>query len=78
MIRNQEDMKNALYRMEHIQSLQYQELRQANATLSNINSCVKDIRETNQQIAHNTAISAEANRQTAAATQYLAWQARFL
>lgn len=78
IIQNLSDIRNTLYRIEGNQQTLYQELRQANATLSSINTNLKDVQETNRQIAHNTAISAEANRQTAAATQYLAWQARFL
>ena len=51
-----------------------EEMRQANCTLSSINSNLTKIEKTNAEIAKNTAISAAANQQTAAATQYLAWR----
>ena len=52
-----------------------QELRQANRTLSSINSSLTEIEKTNAEIAKNTAISAAANQQTAAAVRWMAWNA---
>lgn len=52
-----------------------QELRQVNNTLSHISSSLSEIEKTNARIAENTAISAAANQQTAAAAQWMAWNA---
>lgn len=51
------------------------ELRQVNNTLSHISSTLGEIEKTNARIAENTAISAAANQQTAAAAQWMAWNA---
>lgn len=68
-------MNETLSRIEDNQRYICQELRQANYILSEINSSLHMIEKTNAEIAHNTAISAVANRQTAAATQWMAWRA---
>lgn len=75
VIQNLENINATLSRIEANQHLLYNELRQANSTLQTINSSLADIKTTNAQIAHNTAISAEANRQTAAAAQWFTWRA---
>ncbi len=75
VIRNLENINASLSRIEANQHLLYNELRQANSTLQTINSSLGDIKRTNAQIAHNSAISAEANRQTAAAAQWFTWRA---
>lgn len=75
VIQNLENINATLSRIEANQQLLYNELRQANSTLQKINSSLEDVKKTNAQIAHNTAISAEANRQTAAAAQWLTWRA---
>ncbi len=75
VIRNLENINASLLRIEANQHLLYNELRQANSTLQTINSSLGDIKRTNAQIAHNSAISAEANRQTAAAAQWFTWRA---
>ena len=68
-------MNQTLSRMEDNQRYICQELRQANRTLSSINASLNEIEKTNAEIAKNTAISAAANQQTAAATSWLAWRA---
>lgn len=68
-------MNRTLSRMEDNQRYICQELRQANRTLSSINASLNEIEKTNAEIAKNTAISAAANQQTAAATSWLAWRA---
>ncbi len=75
IISNLENIKSSLSRIEANQHLLYNELQQANSTLRTINSSLADIKVTNEQIARNTAISAEANRQTAAAAQWFTWRA---
>lgn len=75
IIQNLENINSTLSRIEANQHLLYNELRQANSTLQTINSSLADIKRTNAQIAHNSAISAEANRQTAAAAQWFTWRA---
>ncbi len=62
-----------LSRIEDMQRYIYRELQQANQTLSGICSSLKDIQRTNEQIATNTAITAAASQQTAAATQWMSW-----
>ena len=52
-----------------------EELRQANRTLSGISTSLNEIEKTNEEIARNTAISAAANQQTAAAASWLSWRA---
>lgn len=68
-------MNRTLVRIEDNQRQICHEIRQANQTLSGIKSHLSEIEKTNAEIAHNTAISAAANQQTAAATQWLAWNA---
>ena len=68
-------MNQRLANIEDYQRCIYQELSKANRILSDISSCLNNIEKTNREIAKNTAISAEANKQTAAATSYLAWRA---
>lgn len=68
-------MNQRLANIEDYQRYICQELSKANRILSDISSCLNNIEKTNREIAKNTAISAEANKQTAAATSYLAWRA---
>ncbi|MBQ8784705.1 MAG: hypothetical protein IJZ59_01505 [Alphaproteobacteria bacterium] len=75
VIRNLENINASLSRIESNQQMLFKELKQANSTLRTINSSLDDISKTNAQIAHNTAISAEANKQTAAAAQWFTWRA---
>lgn len=75
IIQNLENINATLSRIEANQHLLYNELLQANSTLQRINSSLEDVKKTNAQIAYNTAISAEANRQTAAAAQWFTWRA---
>ncbi len=72
-LRQQIITNQTLSRMEDNQRYICQELRQANRTLSSISSSLNEIEKTNAEIAKNTAISAVANQQTAAATSWLAW-----
>lgn len=67
-------MNETLSRIEDNQRYICQELRQANRTLSSINASLSEIEKTNAEIAKNTAISAVANQQTAAAAQWMAWR----
>lgn len=74
-------MNQALNRIEDGQRMIYSEMQQANKTLSGINSNLVDIKSTANDIARtadkierNTAISAAANRQTADAASWIAWQ----
>lgn len=69
------DIRDSMYRIEANQQLLYRELQQANRTLSTIKSNLAEIEKTNAEIAHNTAISAVANQQTAAAARWMAWKA---
>lgn len=75
VIRNLENINASLSRIEANQHFLYNELRQANSTLRTINSSLNDIKRTNAQIAYNSQISAEANRQTAEAAQWFTWRA---
>ena len=68
-------MNERLSRIEDYQRCIYQELQQANKSLSEIRSSLVDIQATNREIAQNTAITAEASRQTAANTSWLAYRA---
>ncbi len=68
-------MNETLSRIEDNQRYICQELRQANRTLPSINASLSEIEKTNAEIAKNTAISAAANQQTAAAAQWMAWRA---
>ncbi len=68
-------MNEKLSRIEDYQRYIYQELREANQTLSEMKNSLYRIEKTNEEIAKNTAISAIANQQTAAATQWMAWNA---
>lgn len=68
-------MNATLNRIEDNQRYICQELRQANYTLSCISSSLNEIERTNEEIARSTAISAEANKQMAAATRWMAWNA---
>ena len=68
-------MNERLSRIEDNQRYICQELRQANRTLSGIHASLSEIEKTNAEIAKNTAISAAANQQTAAAAQWIAWRA---
>ncbi len=73
-LRQQIQMNATLGRMEDNQRMICQEIRQANQTLSGIKSHLSEIERTNEEIAHNTAISAAANQQTAEAAQWMAWR----
>lgn len=64
-----------LTRIEHHQRRICQELSQANQTLAGIKSHLSEIEKTNAEIAHNTAISAAADQQTADAAQWMKWKA---
>ena len=68
-------IENSLEEIKENQRLLYNELRDANATLSSIDSTLHSIEKTAERIEENTAISATANQQTAVASQYLAWRA---
>lgn len=68
-------MNESLSRIEDNQRYICQELRQANRTLSGIHASLREIEKTNAEIAKNTAISAAANQQTAAAAQWITWRA---
>ena len=74
-LRQMVQMNQTLSGIEDNQRYICQELRNANSALSSIKSSLKEIEKTNAEISHNTAISAAANRQTAAATSWLAWRA---
>lgn len=73
-LEQQVQMNATLSRMEDNQRMICQEMRQANQTLSGIRSHLSEIEKTNAEIAHNTAISAAADQQTAAAAQWMAWR----
>lgn len=68
-------MNTTLSSIEDEQRMICEETRQANQTLSNITNQLSEIERTNQTIARNTAISAAANRQTAEAARWMAWNA---
>lgn len=67
------EIRDSMYRIEANQQLLYNEMQKANSTLTSIKNCLGDIKKINTQIAKNTAISAAANQQTAAAAQWMAW-----
>lgn len=69
------EMNQRLSRIEDNQRYICQEMQKANSTLRSINSSLKEIEKTNAEISRNTAISAVANQQTAAATKWMAWNA---
>lgn len=69
------EMNQRLSRIEDNQRYICQEMQKANSTLRSINSSLKEIEKTNAEISRNTAISAVANQQTAAATSWMAWNA---
>lgn len=68
-----EEIKNISLQIEANQQLLLSEMQQANRTLTNINKTVNRIDVTTKQIEKNTAISAAANQQTAAAASWIAW-----
>lgn len=68
-------MNATLSRMEDNQRYICKQLRQANSTLSSINSSLRSIEKSSAETARNTAISAAANQQTAAAAQWITWRA---
>lgn len=68
-------MNERLSRIEDYQRRIYQELQQANESLSEIKSSLVDIQATHREIAKNTALIAESSAQTAAATNWLAYRA---
>lgn len=74
IIENLREINQRLKNIESNQRLLYQEMRQANNTLSYINANLYEIKRSNEQIVKNTAISAVANQQAAASAQYVAWQ----
>lgn len=75
IIKTLADIRDSMYRIEANQQLLYRELQQANRTLSSINFSLTEIEKSNAEIAKNTAISAVANQQTAAAARWMAWNA---
>ncbi len=71
-----ENLRQINYTLDDIADNQrsaYLELQNANKTLSNIHSSLRELETSNREIANNTAISALANQQTAAAAQWLAY-----
>ena len=68
-----EEIKNISLQIEANQQLLLSEMQQENRTLTNINQTVNRIDVTTKQIEKNTAISAAANQQTAAAASWIAW-----
>ncbi len=68
-----EEIKNISLQIEANQRLLLNEMQQANRTLTNINQTLNRIDITTKQIEKNTAISAAANQQTAAAASWIAW-----
>ncbi len=68
------EIRDSMHRIETNQQVLYQELRQANQTLTGIGSDIQKIEKTNAEIAKNTAISAAANQQTAAVAKWMAWR----
>lgn len=75
IIRNLQEINARLSEIAANQRILVQEVRQANAVLSKISDDLTDIRQTNAEIAKNSAITAEATRQIAATTQYWSWRA---
>lgn len=73
-LEQQMQMNATLSRMEDYQRMICQEMRQANQTLSGIKGHLREIEKTNREISRNTAISAAADSQTAAAAQWMAWK----
>lgn len=74
-LRQMVQMNKTLSKIESNQRLICRELMNVNQTLSRISSSLDEIEKTNAEIAKNTAISAIADKQTAAATSWLAWNA---
>lgn len=68
-----DEIKNISLQIEANQQLLLSEMQQANRTLTNINQTVNRINITTKQIEKNTAVSAAANQQTAAAASWIAW-----
>ena len=68
------ELRDISLRIEANQQLLLQEMRNANNMLANINQTVNRIDLTTRQIEKNTAISAVANQQTAAAASWIAWR----
>lgn len=73
IIRNLVEINSRLADIQENQRRLYNEFRQANQTLSQISTTLKNIEDINVDIARNSAISAAANQQTAAASNYMAW-----
>lgn len=69
-----EEIRDSSLRIEGNQQLLISEMRQANTMLTSINQTVNRIDITTKQIERNTAISAAANQQTAAAASWIAWR----
>lgn len=69
-----EEIRDSSLRIEGNQQLLISEMRQANTMLTSINQTVNRIDITTKQIGRNTAISAAANQQTAAAASWIAWR----
>lgn len=72
-LENLVEINNKLSRIAETQNLLYQEMREANGTLTKINSSLISIEKTNKQIQKNTAITAEATKQIATETRWLTW-----
>ena len=71
------EINQKLTKIEDYQRMIAYEMQEANKTLNKIQTSLHEIQKTNEQIAINTEISAIANQQTAAATQWMAWHAHF-
>lgn len=69
-----EEIKNITLQIEANQQLLMREMQEANRLLNNINHTANRIDVTTKQIEKNTAISAAANVQTAAAARWMAWR----
>jgi len=68
-----DEIRDTALRIEANQQILIREVQKANSILNSINSTVNRIDATTKRIERNTAISAVANQQTAAAASYMAW-----
>lgn len=67
------EIQNSLERISEYQQLLYSEVKKANITLSSMRQSLASIELSNREIAQNTAISATANQQSAAALNWMMW-----
>ncbi|MGN0453012.1 MAG: hypothetical protein ACI4GZ_04330 [Ruminococcus sp.] len=74
IIENLVSINNRLASIESNQRMLFRELQQANRSLSQIESSLVSIERTNAEIARNTAVSAVADQQTAAAANWMSWR----